>query len=44
MKTTRYFRALRNRSDRAIIKDEWIQRAIQRPESEHVGAYEGGPE
>ena len=38
MKTTRYFRALRNRPDRAIIKDEWIQRAIQCPESEQVQA------
>ena len=29
--TTEYFRAMRTRPDRAIIRDEWIQRAIQRP-------------
>ena len=29
--TTEYFRAMRTRPDRAIIGDEWIRRAIQRP-------------
>ena len=36
MKTTKYFRATRKRRDRAIIKDEWILRTIQFPESEVV--------
>jgi hypothetical protein len=31
MKTTRYFEALRSRPDRAAIRDEWIERAIQAP-------------
>jgi hypothetical protein len=31
MKVTRYFEALRNRPDRTIIKDEWIERAIRYP-------------
>ena len=28
MKTTRYFDEIRTRPDRAIIRDEWIERAI----------------
>jgi len=31
MKTTQYFRYTRQRPDRAIIKDEWIERAIKVP-------------
>ena len=34
--TTEYFRAMRTRPDRAIIGDEWIRRAIQRPIREAV--------
>jgi hypothetical protein len=33
---TDYFRAMRTRPDRAIIRDEWIQRAIQRPVRESI--------
>ena len=38
MRVTRYFAAIRSRPDRAIIKDEWIQRAIDFPEREHIQA------
>ena len=38
MKYTRYFQAIRSRPDRAIIKDEWIQRVIEAPEREYVQA------
>ena len=31
MKQTAYFRTLRNRPDRATIKDEWIERAVRQP-------------
>jgi len=31
MKCTQYFLFTRNRPDRAIIKDAWIQRAIKNP-------------
>jgi hypothetical protein len=31
VKCTDYFRAIRNRSDRAVIKDAWIQQAIRTP-------------
>ncbi|MCX7977346.1 MAG: hypothetical protein N2646_09760 [Bellilinea sp.] len=31
MKFTRYFLFIRSRPDRAIIRDEWIERAIQNP-------------
>ena len=34
--TTEYFRAVRERPDRAIIRDEWIQRAIRQPIREIV--------
>jgi hypothetical protein len=34
--TTEYFRAVRSRSDRAMIRDEWIRQAIERPVSEAV--------
>lgn len=36
MKFTRYFMAMRSRSDRAMIKMEWIQQAVERPEKEIV--------
>lgn len=36
MKTTQYFRYTRERPDRAMIKDEWIERAIQNPLKEEV--------
>lgn len=32
MKTTQYFQATRLRSDRSMIKDEWITFVIQNPE------------
>jgi hypothetical protein len=31
MKTTQYFRYSRQRPDRAMIKDEWIEQVIQNP-------------
>ncbi len=31
MKTTAYFEAMRTRADRAVITDEWVQRAINTP-------------
>ncbi|TVR64234.1 MAG: hypothetical protein EA420_05680 [Candidatus Competibacteraceae bacterium] len=36
MKTTRYFDATRGRPDRVRIEDEWILRAMERPDHEHV--------
>lgn len=36
MKSTQYFQSIRQRPDRAPIKDEWIRRAIESPEREHV--------
>ena len=38
MKTTRYFRAIRTRPDRAIIKDVWIKYVIEHPERELMQA------
>ena len=38
MKTTLYFEALRSRPDRAIIREEWIERAIRSPVKEVVQA------
>jgi len=38
MKFTRYFEALRSRPDRAIIREEWIERAIRAPVKESVQA------
>jgi uncharacterized protein YuzE len=38
MKITRYFEALRVRPDRAIIREEWIERAIRSPVKETVQA------
>lgn len=36
MKVTKYFEAMRNRSDRAIIKLEWIQQVMDHPIKEAV--------
>jgi len=36
VKVTRYFEAIRTRPDRALIRDEWIQRAITHPIREVV--------
>ena len=38
MKVTAYFEAVRLRPDRAVIRDEWIERAIRTPSREHVQA------
>jgi len=35
---TEYFRAVRTRPDRAIIRDDWIRQAIERPVREAVQA------
>ena len=36
MKVTRYFEAVRNRPDRAIIQDAWIEHAIREPVRESI--------
>ena len=36
MKTTQYFEAMRRRSDRAIIRDEWIELAVAHPVKEAI--------
>jgi hypothetical protein len=36
VKVTRYFEAIRTRPDRAIIRGEWIERAIRTPFRESV--------
>jgi hypothetical protein len=36
MKTTQYFRYTRERPDRAMINDEWIERVVQNPLKEEV--------
>jgi hypothetical protein len=36
VKCTEYFRALHQRPDRAIIRDEWIQRVIDQPAKELI--------
>ncbi|MGD8818393.1 MAG: hypothetical protein PVJ51_14490 [Acidobacteriota bacterium] len=38
MKTTAYFEAIRTRPDRAVIRDEWIRRAVQSPLREDLQA------
>jgi hypothetical protein len=38
VKVTEYFRAIRVRPDRAIIRDEWIERVIAAPERRQVQA------
>lgn len=36
MKFTRYFEAMRHRSDRSFISDEWIQQVMAHPVKEMV--------
>ena len=36
MQVTQYFSFFRNRPDRAIIRDEWIERVIENPEAELI--------
>ena len=38
MKTTAYFEAMLKRPDQAVIRREWIQRAVSAPLHEHVQA------
>jgi hypothetical protein len=38
VKVTSYFAAIRSRPDRAIIRDEWIENAVQAPIRETVQA------
>jgi hypothetical protein len=38
VKVTAYFEAIRKRPDRAMIRDEWIERAMQLPIHEQVQA------
>jgi hypothetical protein len=38
MKSTQYFRYTRQRPDRAMIKDEWIEQVMQNPLREEVQA------
>ena len=38
MKSTLYFQFARTRQDRAMIQDEWIERATHHPLGEHVQA------
>jgi hypothetical protein len=38
VKTTAYFEAIRKRPDRAVIEEEWIERALSSPFREQVQA------
>jgi hypothetical protein len=38
VKTSRYFEHVRNRPDRAIIRDEWVNKAVQSPVKTEVQA------
>jgi hypothetical protein len=38
MKTTQYFQYTRQRLDRAVIRDEWIERVIRNPLREEIQA------
>lgn len=38
MKTTQYFQYTRQRPDRAVIQDEWIERVIRTPLREEIQA------
>jgi hypothetical protein len=38
LKTTDYFKHMRGRSDRARIRDEWIEQAVQNPVAERAQA------
>jgi hypothetical protein len=36
VKVTAYFKSIKNRADRAIIKDEWILHTVEFPEDEEI--------
>ncbi len=36
MKVTEYFKYIRKRPDRSIIKDEWIEQAMRKPIKEEI--------
>ena len=36
MKTTEYFQYIRNRKDRAIIKEEWIEFVVNNPDKQEI--------
>jgi hypothetical protein len=38
MRVTAYFTAIRVRPDRALIRDDWIERVISAPVREHIQA------
>ena len=38
VKVTAYFEAIRKRADRAVIREEWIERAIRQPIRDYVQA------
>ncbi|MDA1372387.1 MAG: hypothetical protein O2971_16700 [Proteobacteria bacterium] len=38
MKTTKYFKSLKHRPDRVIIKEEWIRQVLENPEKKIVQA------
>jgi hypothetical protein len=38
LKVTRYFEAVRGRPDRAMIRQDWIERVINEPEREVIQA------
>lgn len=38
MKTTAYFELIRRRPDRAVIKDEWVERVMTSPVHEMIQA------
>jgi len=38
MKVTAYFAAVRLRADRAVIRDDWIERAVRHPIHVHIQA------
>jgi len=38
VKVTAYFEAIRKRADRAVIREEWMERAIRQPIREYVQA------
>jgi hypothetical protein len=38
VKTTAYFKSIRRRPDRVVIRDEWIMRAVRSPIRERVQA------
>lgn len=41
VKTTKYFEFIRQRPDRALIRDEWIERVIRHPVREVVQQVDG---